>query len=149
MCVCVCVFQVSAQELTLVHNLRKLVKNDWVSVFFGNIQRDWLNCRLDTLCDCVFSPQCGGAVITTLAQTGSLYTPSSAYLPHELLGEVRGHGIFSSRTFHSCFQKHALDWIVMRWFISHRRALTPWSPLSLFQSRTTARKSLRVVTCTI
>lgn len=52
--------QVAPEELTLIHNLRKMVKNDW----------------------------CGGAVITTLAQTGSLYTPSSAYLPYELLGEV-------------------------------------------------------------
>ncbi|XP_052351168.1 28S ribosomal protein S29, mitochondrial-like isoform X2 [Oncorhynchus keta] len=30
---------------------------------------------------------CGGAVIATLSQTGSLYAPSSAYLPQELLGE--------------------------------------------------------------
>lgn len=37
------------------------------------------------------SPQCGGAVIATLSQTGSLYAPSSAYLPQELLGEVSGH----------------------------------------------------------
>lgn len=50
---------VSVEELTLVHNLRKLVKNDW----------------------------CGGAIIATLSQTGSLYTPKTSYLPHELLGE--------------------------------------------------------------
>ena len=37
------------------------------------------------------SPQCGGAVIATLSQTRSLYAPSSAYLPQELLGEVRSH----------------------------------------------------------
>ncbi|XP_071376488.1 small ribosomal subunit protein mS29 isoform X1 [Centroberyx affinis] len=50
---------VALEELTLVYNLRKLMRNDWT----------------------------GGAIITTLSQTGSLYTPSSAYLPQELLGE--------------------------------------------------------------
>lgn len=33
--------------------------------------------------------QTGGAIITTLSQTGSLFTPKSSYLPQELLGEVR------------------------------------------------------------
>ncbi|XP_010210930.1 PREDICTED: 28S ribosomal protein S29, mitochondrial [Tinamus guttatus] len=51
---------VSPEELTLVHNLRKMMVNDWN----------------------------GGAVVTTLSQTGSLFKPSSAYLPHELLGKV-------------------------------------------------------------
>lgn len=51
---------VDVEELTLIHNLKKLVKNDWT----------------------------GGAIITTLSQTGSLYTPKSAYLPQELLGET-------------------------------------------------------------
>ncbi|KAM6309206.1 small ribosomal subunit protein mS29 isoform 1-T1 [Podargus strigoides] len=51
---------VSPEELTLVHNLRKMVMNDWS----------------------------GGAVVTTLSQTGSLFKPSSAYLPQELLGKV-------------------------------------------------------------
>lgn len=32
--------------------------------------------------------QTGGAVITTVSQTGSLFVPKSVYLPHELLGEV-------------------------------------------------------------
>ncbi|NXE84538.1 RT29 protein, partial [Cochlearius cochlearius] len=50
---------VSPEELTLVHNLRKLMMNDWS----------------------------GGAIITTLSQTGSLFRPSSAYLPQELLGK--------------------------------------------------------------
>lgn len=50
---------VAPEELTLIHNLRKMVNNDW----------------------------CGGAILTTLSQTGSLYTPSSAYLPQEMLGE--------------------------------------------------------------
>uniref|UniRef100_A0A3P8S1T2 Small ribosomal subunit protein mS29 n=1 Tax=Amphiprion percula TaxID=161767 RepID=A0A3P8S1T2_AMPPE len=51
---------VDLEELTLIHNLKKLMKNDWT----------------------------GGAIITTLSQTGSLYTPKSAYLPQELLGET-------------------------------------------------------------
>ncbi|XP_008321389.1 small ribosomal subunit protein mS29 [Cynoglossus semilaevis] len=50
---------VEPQALTVVHNLRKLMKNDWT----------------------------GGAVITTVSQTGSLFVPKSVYLPHELLGE--------------------------------------------------------------
>ncbi|XP_067093241.1 28S ribosomal protein S29, mitochondrial [Osmerus mordax] len=76
---------VAAEELTLVHNLRKLVKNDW----------------------------CGGAIITTLAQTGSLYTPSSAYLPYELLGEEGFNTMepfvpvpvsdYSEKEFESCY----------------------------------------------
>nr|XP_046254336.1 28S ribosomal protein S29, mitochondrial [Scatophagus argus]XP_046254337.1 28S ribosomal protein S29, mitochondrial [Scatophagus argus] len=72
-------------ELTLVHNLRKMMKNDWT----------------------------GGAVITTLSQTGSLYTPQSAYLPKELLGE-RGFDSmepfipvsvpnYSEKEFESCY----------------------------------------------
>ncbi|XP_076827195.1 small ribosomal subunit protein mS29 [Brachyhypopomus gauderio] len=50
---------ISPEELTLVHNLRKMLRNDW----------------------------CGGAVVTTLSQTGSLFKPRSAYMPTELLGE--------------------------------------------------------------
>ncbi|XP_026041448.1 small ribosomal subunit protein mS29 [Astatotilapia calliptera] len=50
---------VDPEELTLIYNLRKLMRNDWT----------------------------GGAIIATLSQTGSLYTPKSAYLPQELLGE--------------------------------------------------------------
>ncbi|KAM9310521.1 LOW QUALITY PROTEIN: small ribosomal subunit protein mS29 [Pholidichthys leucotaenia] len=50
---------VDPDELTLIYNLRKLMRNDWT----------------------------GGAIITTLSQTGSLYTPKSAYLPQEMLGE--------------------------------------------------------------
>lgn len=51
---------VDPEELTLVHNARKLMKNDWI----------------------------GGAIITTLSQTGSLYTSKMSYLPQELLGET-------------------------------------------------------------
>uniref|UniRef100_A0A8C8FFD2 Small ribosomal subunit protein mS29 n=1 Tax=Oncorhynchus tshawytscha TaxID=74940 RepID=A0A8C8FFD2_ONCTS len=83
---------VAPEELTLVHNLRKMINNDW----------------------------CGGAVIATLSQTGSLYAPSSAYLPQELLGECS----------------------------SYRRALTAWTRLSQYQSPSTVRRSLRAVTST-
>ncbi|XP_072250306.1 small ribosomal subunit protein mS29 [Leuresthes tenuis] len=72
-------------ELTLIYNLRKLMKNDWT----------------------------GGAIITTLSQTGSIYTPKSAYLPQELLGE-RGFDCmdpflpvsvpnYSEKEFESCY----------------------------------------------
>ncbi|XP_031431720.1 28S ribosomal protein S29, mitochondrial isoform X2 [Clupea harengus] len=50
---------VAPEELTLIHNLRKMMKNDW----------------------------CGGAVISSLSQTGSLFKPKDVYLPQELLGE--------------------------------------------------------------
>ncbi|XP_045902038.1 28S ribosomal protein S29, mitochondrial isoform X2 [Micropterus dolomieu] len=77
--------QVDPEELTLVYNLRKLMKNDWT----------------------------GGAIITTLSQTGSLYTSKSAYLPQELLGE-RGFDCmdpfvpvsvpnYSEKEFESCY----------------------------------------------
>ncbi|XP_073342247.1 small ribosomal subunit protein mS29 [Pagrus major] len=76
---------VDPEDLTLVYNLRKLMKNDWT----------------------------GGAIITTLAQTGSLFTPKSAYLPQELLGE-RGFDSmdpfipvsvpnYSEKEFESCY----------------------------------------------
>ncbi|XP_062847805.1 28S ribosomal protein S29, mitochondrial [Trichomycterus rosablanca] len=51
--------EVATDELTLVHNLRKMLRNDW----------------------------CGGAILTTLSQTGSLFTSRLSYLPMELLGE--------------------------------------------------------------
>ncbi|XP_068179932.1 lysosomal acid glucosylceramidase isoform X2 [Antennarius striatus] len=48
------------EELSLVHNLRKLITDTWT----------------------------GGAIITTLSQTGSVYTSKFDYLPQELLGET-------------------------------------------------------------
>ncbi|XP_031693471.1 28S ribosomal protein S29, mitochondrial-like isoform X1 [Oncorhynchus kisutch] len=76
---------VAPEELTLVHNLRKMINNDW----------------------------CGGAVIATLSQTGSLYAPSSAYLPQELLGEEGFDSmdpfipvpvsLYSEKEFESCY----------------------------------------------
>lgn len=76
---------VNPDELTLIHNLRKLMRNDWI----------------------------GGAVIATLSQTGSLFTSKSAYLPQELLGE-RGFDSmdpfipvsvsnYSEKEFESCY----------------------------------------------
>ncbi|XP_061838887.1 small ribosomal subunit protein mS29 [Nerophis lumbriciformis] len=50
---------VNPDELTLIHNLRKLMRNDWT----------------------------GGAIITTLSYTGAVYPIKNAYLPQELLGE--------------------------------------------------------------
>lgn len=72
-------------ELTLVHNAKKLMKNDWI----------------------------GGAILTTLSQTGSLHTSKKSYLPQELLGE-RGFDSmdpfipvsvpnYSEKEFESCY----------------------------------------------
>uniref|UniRef100_A0AAY5KS85 Small ribosomal subunit protein mS29 n=2 Tax=Esox lucius TaxID=8010 RepID=A0AAY5KS85_ESOLU len=76
---------VAPEELTLIHNLRKMIDNNW----------------------------CGGAVIATLSQTGSLYSPSSAYLPKELLGEEGFDSMdpfipvpvsnYSEKEFESCY----------------------------------------------
>ncbi|XP_029958493.1 small ribosomal subunit protein mS29 [Salarias fasciatus] len=84
---------VNPDELTLIHNLRKLMKNDWI----------------------------GGAIIATVCQTGSLYTPKSAYLPQELLGQ-RGFDSmdpfipvsvsnYSEKEFESCY----LYYLDRRW----------------------------------
>ncbi|XP_036872677.2 small ribosomal subunit protein mS29 isoform X2 [Manis javanica] len=50
---------IAPEELALVYNLRKMVKNDWH----------------------------GGAIVLTLSQTGSLFKPRKAFLPQELLGK--------------------------------------------------------------
>uniref|UniRef100_A0A8D1VTI0 Small ribosomal subunit protein mS29 n=2 Tax=Sus scrofa TaxID=9823 RepID=A0A8D1VTI0_PIG len=50
---------IAPEELALIHNLRKMVKNDWQ----------------------------GGAIVLTVSQTGSLFKPRNAYLPQELLGK--------------------------------------------------------------
>ncbi|XP_062962614.1 small ribosomal subunit protein mS29 isoform X2 [Cynocephalus volans] len=50
---------IAPEELALIYNLRKMMKNDWH----------------------------GGAVVLTLSQTGSLFKPRKAYLPQELLGK--------------------------------------------------------------
>ncbi|XP_061269017.1 small ribosomal subunit protein mS29 isoform X1 [Bos javanicus] len=50
---------ITPEELALIYNLRKMVKNDWQ----------------------------GGAIVLTVSQTGSLFKPRKAYLPQELLGK--------------------------------------------------------------
>ncbi|KAM8794277.1 small ribosomal subunit protein mS29 [Eudromia elegans] len=92
---------VSPEELTLVHNLRKMMRNDWT----------------------------GGAIVTTLSQTGSLFKPSSAYLPHELLGKEGFDALdpfvpisvpnYSALEFESCYEYY-LD---RRW-LQHQNART-------------------------
>uniref|UniRef100_A0A8C3UIE8 Small ribosomal subunit protein mS29 n=1 Tax=Catharus ustulatus TaxID=91951 RepID=A0A8C3UIE8_CATUS len=76
---------VCPEELTLVHNLRKMLMNDWS----------------------------GGAIVTTLSQTGSLFKPSSAYTPQELLGKEGFDALdpfvpipvpnYSPKEFESCY----------------------------------------------
>uniref|UniRef100_A0A669QVY4 Small ribosomal subunit protein mS29 n=1 Tax=Phasianus colchicus TaxID=9054 RepID=A0A669QVY4_PHACC len=92
---------VSPEELTLVHNLRKMMMNNWN----------------------------GGAVVTTLSQTGSLFKPSSAHLPHELLGKEGFDALdpfvpilvpnYTEREFESCYQYY----LHCRW-LQHDRART-------------------------
>ncbi|XP_076215880.1 small ribosomal subunit protein mS29 isoform X2 [Aptenodytes patagonicus] len=92
---------VSPEELTLVYNLRKMMMNDWN----------------------------GGAVVTTLSQTGSLFKPSSAYLPQELLGKEGFDALdpfvpipvpnYSPREFESCY-RYYLD----RKWLQHEKART-------------------------
>uniref|UniRef100_UPI00398E9CE3 small ribosomal subunit protein mS29 n=1 Tax=Pristiophorus japonicus TaxID=55135 RepID=UPI00398E9CE3 len=93
--------QVQAEELTLIHNLKKLVKNDWS----------------------------GGAVITTLTQTGALDSAHLSYLPHELLRKEGFDAMdpfvpvqvtnYSHKEFESCYQYY-----IDRKWIQHEKALT-------------------------
>ncbi|NXW51685.1 RT29 protein, partial [Nyctiprogne leucopyga] len=92
---------VSPEELTLVYNLRKMMMNDWT----------------------------GGAIVTTLSQTGSLFKPTSAYLPQELLGKEGFDALdpfvpipvpnYSPREFESCY-RYYLD----RKWLQHEKART-------------------------
>ncbi|NXI44336.1 RT29 protein, partial [Galbula dea] len=92
---------VSPEELTLVYNLRKMMMNNWS----------------------------GGAVVTTLSQTGSLFKPSSAYLPQELLGKEGFDALdpfvpiavpnYSPGEFESCY-RYYLD----RKWLQHEKART-------------------------
>ncbi|KAJ6656950.1 hypothetical protein lerEdw1_002951 [Lerista edwardsae] len=93
--------QISPEELTLIHNLRKMLSNDWS----------------------------GGAVVTTLSQTGALFQPRRAYLPHELLGKDGFEALdpfvpiqvlsYTDQEFESCYQYY-LD---RRW-LQHEKAST-------------------------
>ncbi|KAM9686590.1 small ribosomal subunit protein mS29 isoform 4-T6 [Trichechus inunguis] len=77
---------IAPEELALIHNLRKMVKNDWN----------------------------GGAIVLTLSQTGSLFKPRTAYLPQELLGKEGFDALdpfipilvsnYSPKEFESCIQ---------------------------------------------
>uniref|UniRef100_A0A663M791 Small ribosomal subunit protein mS29 n=1 Tax=Athene cunicularia TaxID=194338 RepID=A0A663M791_ATHCN len=92
---------VSPEDLTLVYNLRKMMMNNWN----------------------------GGAIVTTLSQTGSLFKPSSAYLPQELLGKEGFDALdpfvpipvpnYSPREFESCYHYY-LD---CKW-LQHEQART-------------------------
>ncbi|XP_032060491.1 28S ribosomal protein S29, mitochondrial [Aythya fuligula] len=92
---------VSPEELTLVYNLRKMMMNNWN----------------------------GGAIVTTLSQTGSLFKPSSAYLPHELLGKEGFDALdpfvpvlvpnYSQREFESCYHYY-----LHRKWLQHEQART-------------------------
>ncbi|XP_067831964.1 28S ribosomal protein S29, mitochondrial isoform X2 [Heptranchias perlo] len=93
--------QVLADELTLIHNLKKLVNNDWS----------------------------GGAVVTTLTQTGALNTAHLSYLPHELLRKEGFDAMdpfvpiqvmnYSQKEFESCYQYY-----IDRKWIQHEKACT-------------------------
>ncbi|XP_066466352.1 small ribosomal subunit protein mS29 [Tiliqua scincoides] len=93
--------EISPEELTLVHNLRKMLANDWS----------------------------GGAIVMTLSQTGALFKPRRAYLPHELLGKEGFDALdpfvpiqvlnYTDREFESCYQYY-LD---RRW-LQHEKAST-------------------------
>ncbi|XP_041035612.1 28S ribosomal protein S29, mitochondrial [Carcharodon carcharias] len=93
--------QVLAGELTLIHNLKKLVNNDWS----------------------------GGAVVTTLTQTGALGCAQLSHLPFELLRkegfdamdpfvpvEVKN---YSQKEFESCYHYY-----IDRKWIQHEKACT-------------------------
>ncbi|XP_029436217.1 28S ribosomal protein S29, mitochondrial isoform X2 [Rhinatrema bivittatum] len=92
---------IAPEELTLVHNLRKMMRNDWT----------------------------GGAIVVTVSQTGSLFHPRSAYLPHELLGKEGFDALdpfvpvqvsnYSEREFESCYQYY-----LNRKWLQHERAHT-------------------------
>uniref|UniRef100_A0A8C9NFY9 Small ribosomal subunit protein mS29 n=1 Tax=Serinus canaria TaxID=9135 RepID=A0A8C9NFY9_SERCA len=93
---------VSPEELTLVHSLRKMLTNDWT----------------------------GGAIVTTLSQTGSLFKPSSAYTPQELLGKEGFDALdpfvpipvpnYSPKEFESCYGYY----LERRWLQHEKGQLT-------------------------
>ncbi|GLD63692.1 28S ribosomal protein S29, mitochondrial [Lates japonicus] len=92
---------VDPEELTLIHNLRKLMNNDWT----------------------------GGAIITTVSQTGSAFIPKFAYLPQELLGKKGFDAMdpfvpvsipnYSEKEFESCYLYY-----VDRLWLQHPQSLT-------------------------
>uniref|UniRef100_A0A5F8HKS2 Small ribosomal subunit protein mS29 n=1 Tax=Monodelphis domestica TaxID=13616 RepID=A0A5F8HKS2_MONDO len=92
---------IAPEELTLVHNMKKMVTNDWH----------------------------GGAIVVSLSQTGSLFKPRAAYLPQDLLGKegfddldpfipIQVHN-YTPKEFESCFQYYLEN----RW-LQHKKAHT-------------------------
>ncbi|KAM9294716.1 small ribosomal subunit protein mS29 [Gastrophryne carolinensis] len=96
------------EELSLVHNFRKMVNNDWT----------------------------GGAVVLTVSQTGSLFNPKTSYLPQQLLGKEGFDALdpfipilvpaYSEKEFESCYQYY----VERRW-IQHHKARTPQGKMEL------------------
>ncbi|KAG9463058.1 hypothetical protein GDO78_022524 [Eleutherodactylus coqui] len=89
------------EELTLVQNFRKMLRNDWA----------------------------GGAIVTSVSQTGSLFTPKTMYLPQAILGKAGFDALdpfipvlvpqYSEKEFESCYQYY----IDRRW-LQHEKAYT-------------------------
>nr|DBA13795.1 TPA: hypothetical protein GDO54_004835 [Pyxicephalus adspersus] len=96
------------EDLTLVHNFRKMVKNDWT----------------------------GGAVVLSVSQTGSLFQPKSSYLPRALLGKEGFDSLdpfipiqvtkYSQKEFESCYRYY-----VERKWIQHAQARTDQGKMEL------------------
>nr|XP_011768051.1 28S ribosomal protein S29, mitochondrial isoform X1 [Macaca nemestrina] len=92
---------IAPEELALIHNLRKMMKNDWH----------------------------GGAIVSTLSQTGSLFKPRKAYLPQELLGKEGFDALdpfipilvsnYNPKEFESCIQYYLEN----NW-LQHEKAAT-------------------------
>ncbi|XP_069582035.1 small ribosomal subunit protein mS29 [Ranitomeya imitator] len=92
---------VSPEELTLVHNFRKMLRNDWT----------------------------GGAIVTSVTHTGSVFTSKSSYLPQALLGKGGFDALdpfipvlvdsYSEKEFESCYRYYT----ERRW-LQHEKART-------------------------
>ncbi|XP_053522236.1 28S ribosomal protein S29, mitochondrial isoform X4 [Artibeus jamaicensis] len=93
--------RIAPEELALIYNLRKMVKNDWS----------------------------GGAIVLTLSQTGSLFKPRKAFLPQELLGKEGFDALdpfipilvsnYNPKEFESCIQYYLEN----NW-LQHEKAYT-------------------------
>uniref|UniRef100_A0A6J0U498 Small ribosomal subunit protein mS29 n=1 Tax=Pogona vitticeps TaxID=103695 RepID=A0A6J0U498_9SAUR len=97
-----------SEELALLHNLRKMVANDWT----------------------------GGAIVTTVTQTGAPYTARRMYMPYDLLGKegfeafapfvpIQVFG-YSDREFEGCYQYYLEN----KW-LQHEKAGTTEGRLEL------------------
>ncbi|XP_073408404.1 small ribosomal subunit protein mS29 isoform X1 [Dendrobates tinctorius] len=89
------------EELTLVHNFRKMLQNDWT----------------------------GGAIVTSVTHTGSVFTSKGSYLPQALLGKGGFDALdpfipvlvdsYSEEEFESCYRYYT----ERRW-LQHEKART-------------------------